>query len=703
LAISHNILLLSFISGTTVQEANTILASAGAVEIVGGIAGVTQQSEGVLIVRLASTTHAAIQTTITSLSTNPKIKVAVEDVLLSDLAVSKPTTGLPASTWTWETPPQAGGNWGLETSRIPQMWNLNAIIKQVGNSSVTGIYDSTINLQHEDLLGVPSQLLGFAGLSTISHGTFVAGIIAAKNNNGLGIDGVNPFTQVIVTEGVAESIGGKKSLGETLITDYFYIVSQAPSIKTLNISKGYNWCFGLGKINFQDVNAAAEANRIANQGGTYFSLVQNALVSLGYNQPLVVTGAGNDSNDSECGTTSLAASIANPFANASIRNLVNNVIVVEAIQQYVLNVSDIRISSFSGVNGSISAPGSNVYSLGYTASDYRSGSGTSYAAPFVTGLISYLFAADPNLSQSQIKSLLLDNGIITTGASRRMDGFASLLAIDALRGNKKFLKALLDVDDGTLDGNQRVLIGTSATTSIGSDGNNDGVDDTAPSANLPLELKNSLDYVFQTGNEYGPIGDGTIDISDFRRWRDWLIQSKNTSLSGSTQHPKKDLNLDGVVKTGSSGANVPEENVYPRGDFNGDGKLSDSATNPFPLSTSTAKTDLDVLVESGLWSDPYYTTSNLSGLLQSGDLEIWIRDFYSLPRAATVESYIEGDLLEDKVIHTPSNPRFVYTLAPGTYTAYIRVLSDDGLVILAIKKLSLLLLGKIKFGVPVLT
>jgi hypothetical protein len=85
-------------------------------------------------------------------------------------------------------------------------------------------------------------------------------------------------------------------------------------------------------------------------------------------------------------------------------------------------------------------------------------------------------------------------------------------------------------DDGTLDGNQRVDPGTGA------------------------------DYTIEDADGDGGLGDGQIDMSDFRRWRDWLLLvDSSPSLDGSASHPKKDVNGNGVTERAF------DENIFVRG------------------------------------------------------------------------------------------------------------------------------------------
>ena len=125
-----------------------------------------------------------------------------------------------------------------------------------------------------------------------------------------------------------------------------------------------------------------------------------------------------------------------------------------------------------------------------------------------------------------------------------VDAFRAGMDIDRIRGNDDLLRALLDVDDGSIDGNLRVLATGAPVPSLDLDGN-------------------------------GRLGDGRIDMSDFRRFRDHLLDTESQlgvaqpgvlALDGDIANLKRDMNGNGTVDT-----RITLETVFQRTDFNGDG------------------------------------------------------------------------------------------------------------------------------------
>ncbi|MGH8104321.1 MAG: S8 family serine peptidase, partial [bacterium] len=308
-----------------------------------------------------------------------------------------------------------------------------------------------------------------------------------------------------------------------------------------------------------------------------------------------------------------------PIANAAVRHG-GHFLSVESID---LNGA---ASGFSDLGGSVSAPGECIRSTeaidarnyddtnGDMAADcvwgppatwwdgagsgnpvaqsYGTSSGTSFASPHAVGLVTALWALSPGLDFAEVRTLVTDAAYTaaTTGGTRpRIDAFSAAMGIDQILGNKDLQKALVDVDDGTVDGNQRTV---------------------RDNSNLVTAQFTNITTTDQRR------GDGVIDMSDFRAYRDGVVQAGledwdgdgqadlqqgRVSLDGDPNHPKKDLNADGcVVAQGYAGgspncaANGIKENIYPRTDPNSDGRMDPYKNFAFKDWPQPA-TDLEVL------------------------------------------------------------------------------------------------------------
>ena len=306
----------------------------------------------------------------------------------------------------------------------------------------------------------------------------------------------------------------------------------------------------------------------------------------------------------------ISAQYNSPMAWAAY-NGTNNVIVVEALDKTDNRANIIR-AEFSGIANDMvgaqfyfSAPGVDVLSSvplwekpdGTFADEVATGasrfsgyaefSGTSMAAPHVSGLVAWLLSVDPELTTAQVLECLRQTsrgGGGGGGAAPAIDAFAAMVYIDSIRaadpGKRKWVqKALVNIDDGSLDGNDRLVT---------ADAHGSGI---APPAAPTWR----------------------IDMADFRRFRDALlqVQARGAFLDGPLDSLKRDLNGDRLIQAPTL------ENVYPRVDFNGDG-------------VATAD-DLAVMADPDLWNDAQIDDSGMSAaallaeltdLIDSGDLKL---------------------------------------------------------------------------------
>ena len=631
---SHNTLSVVFRQATPVAQANAALARVNA-RIVSGIRGGLGAGPGVVVIRVSAANHAQLTPILAQLKNEPIVQSVVADMLgsLQILPLAQNPALVQAPSWDWSVPHLAG-NWGLDAMRCPQLWNLNGLIEKGGEPPVSvGIIDGGLCLNHFDMAGAalsscPATLAAL--LDGDDHGTAVAGIIGGVFNNASGIEGVSPF--VTVTCRVP-----------TLLSDF----SQRAAVRELALArvKVINISIGNGE---GDESSDPDFQEEVNEEGDQWAA---ALESIRVEAPLpmIVVAAGNEGSACQ-------ARFASGVANAGLRGLAGNVIVVGSLQQADAENRIVVRDDESCLGVDVSAPGRGL-TLAQCGGGFKEDAhGTSFAAPYVTGLIAYLLALDGALTQAEIKDLLVRNGRAVAQFSPLIDGWATALDLDRLRGNTTVLRALLDVDDGTPDGNQRV------------------------------NPADHTDFFEPDADGNGGEGDGVIDISDFRRWRDWFLTgnppSGGAALDGSADHPKRDLNGDGrlgdfdgtfsglVDPNGIIEEHEREANQYPRGDFNGDGRLDLTTRSHVPGFLAHAGpngngnlTDLEVLMT--LFNDDHYEASELGGLINSGDIHVFGQNLFNNPTVTTLFSRIlsraNGTVIRDR-LHTRTEPDFIYTL-----------------------------------------
>jgi hypothetical protein len=583
--ISYRTLYLAFKLDTTVADANAVLAEIEA-EVIGGISGKADEAEGLLYVRVPTASHAEMDALIEQLRADPRVLLAVQDSVLTPTEIPSSNGG--GASWIWDAIPD-GDNWGIEQIRMPQVWNLNRAVIKNGRRANIGVLDVGF-ATHDDV--AYDEILSPLDSGPVDHGTHVAGVIGASYNNGKGVDGVDPFVHLTVKQ-VDNSVGwGIMSFLESTM-----------DLDIVNLSLAYNWYKGRSAA---DPAVVPAAQALVKNEAAVFALWQFLRRVKHQSLPLFVAAAGNDSNK---GPTfgDVDAKWSSPWNYAALVGGASNVIVVEAIG--LSPGGGTARAPFSDMNGHVSAPGVNICSTtSYTPppnpqspprpcggtpltlplnEPYLLMNGTSMAAPHVTGVAGYLVTLDPTLTPEELRGLIIANARATGGgASPQLDAFASALAIDGLRGNSSVVKRLVDFDDGTDDGNLRQSCSTSCTEVTGEDFDLDGGQ-----------------------------GDGSVDMSDFRRWRDSLLFATNAAglaLDGSLLNPKRDLNHNGRA--------LADENPYPDGDFNGDGKLDRAALSFVPGFINAQATDLQVM--QALFDDPDHSAGQLDALIDSADFHV---------------------------------------------------------------------------------
>ena len=119
---------------------------------------------------------------------------------------------------------------GLNDSDCERQWALQAmklpidsdLYQNPGNQVQVAVLDSGIDSSHEDLQGKVVMEINLTDSPYVTdingHGTHIAGIIAANSNNGLGIAGIAPFSQLINIK-VADDSGKvyAKTLAEGIV------------------------------------------------------------------------------------------------------------------------------------------------------------------------------------------------------------------------------------------------------------------------------------------------------------------------------------------------------------------------------------------------------------------------------------------------------------------------------------------------------
>ena len=210
-----------------------------------------------------------------------------------------------------------------------------------------------------------------------SHGTHVAGIIAAERNNGKGVNGVANNVQIMSLRAVPN--------GDEYDKDIALAIRYAAD----NGAKIINCSFG------KSFSPNAE-------------WVYEAIKYAASKDVIIVHAAGNDGNDLDNPDN---PNFPNDHKYAG-SEIANNLITVGALTSKYGSEMVADFSNYGAQNVDVFAPGAEVYST-MPNNSYDFQGGTSMAAPAVAGIAALIRSYYPQLSASQVKQVLMQSGLST--------------------------------------------------------------------------------------------------------------------------------------------------------------------------------------------------------------------------------------------------------------------------------------------------
>jgi hypothetical protein len=239
-------------------------------------------------------------------------------------------------------------NWALDLINAQGAWFITT-----GNSNVNiAISDQNYYSNHEELQGKVTYY-DATNTATKVHGTAVATIAAGNTNNEIGLSSI-----------------------------------------------GYNSSLSLYRMNYNDMLMASYAGaKVINlswtSGCSFNPYVQQAIDEVWANGTFIVASAGNGTTCGGADNLVYPAAYNHVFAVTSIGHLDN-------IEKTIGNPNT-RHQTNASVD--ICAPGHDVPLTG-APGWYFTSSGTSFAAPYVTGTVGLMIAANTNITNDEIDSIL---------------------------------------------------------------------------------------------------------------------------------------------------------------------------------------------------------------------------------------------------------------------------------------------------------
>lgn len=206
-----------------------------------------------------------------------------------------------------------------------------------------------------------------------SHGTHVAGIIAAERNNGKGVNGVANHVQIMSLRAVPNGDEYDKDIALAIR----YAVDNGAKIINGSFGKYYS---------------------------PHSDWVRDAIAYAGEHDVLFVNAAGNEGLDLDKKAC---------YPNDQVDNgpeVSDTFITIGALEPKYGSGMIAGFSNYGKINVDLFAPGAKVYST-TPENEYDTKGGTSMAAPAVAGIAALIRSYYPKLSAAQVKQILMDSGL----------------------------------------------------------------------------------------------------------------------------------------------------------------------------------------------------------------------------------------------------------------------------------------------------
>ena len=254
------------------------------------------------------------------------------------------------------------------SNRLDSHFNLNLDGRAIVGDNP---YDITDNKYGNNKVSGPTK-----DKEDVKHGTHVAGIIAAKRDNNIGINGVANNVKILVVRAVPD--------GDEYDKD---------------IALGIRYAVDNG------------AKVINTSFGKYFSpnpeFVFDALKYAASKDVLIINAAGNEGLDLD--TKMVYPNDQTPQNSTEI---VDNVLTVGALNYDYGSGLVAGFSNYGKSNIDVFAPGTKIWST-TPNNTYEFLQGTSMAAPAVAGVAAIIRSFYPKLTAAQVKHIIMNSGVST--------------------------------------------------------------------------------------------------------------------------------------------------------------------------------------------------------------------------------------------------------------------------------------------------
>ena len=249
------------------------------------------------------------------------------------------------------------------------------------------------------------------------HGTHVAGIIAAKRNNGIGMNGVADNVRIMSVRCVPDGDERDKDVANAIR----YAVDNGASVINMSFGKGYS----------PDKQYVDDAMRYAAQ-----------------HDVVIVHAAGNDSENNDTDPNFPNDKYAKKGGWFKPKK-VDTWMEIGALNWKSAEKRPAKFSNYGKANVDIFSPGVAIYAT-VPGNKYQDLQGTSMASPAAAGVAAILRSYFPELSAKQVKGVMMDacakqEGKVTKPGTTEMVSFSELCVTGGIVSASKAVEAAAKV------------------------------------------------------------------------------------------------------------------------------------------------------------------------------------------------------------------------------------------------------------------